>query len=512
MSYEPSLPDDNDLPEEFAELIRSMFGENADDALEAIKASGFDLAHLFETAGISATPANMRFLAGQIRHMMEAGGTSPVNWEVAHDLARQTAVKGGDPIVNGKQIENTDQAFALAEQWLDDVTDFSADCAAPVALSSTDWVEITLGCWQQMTEPIAASVADALASTLSQHGEIPGAPDFGHGATNMLRTMGGSVFGMQVGQAVGTLSREVFGLTDIGFPLGPKQEQTAMLPAAVDRFSEGLDVPADEVRIFLATREAAHARLFTHAPWLKGYLLGAVETYAKGITIDLEKLEEQVRSIDPTDTEALRRALSGGVFEIEPTPPQQASLERLETALALVEGWVDEVSMAAVGPYLPNAARLGEMMRRRRAAGGPAEHVFTALIGLQLRPRRAREAAELWAALDAHGGPGERDAQWSHPDILPTAEDLDDPAGFVGRRQAAGQADAAIDAAIEELLSGAESGASTNAEPATGEDAVHGPGTATGAGTSTRADGPDADAATPPEDSGAVDGEGKDED
>jgi hypothetical protein len=26
-----------------------------------------------------------------------------------------------------------------------------------------------------------------------------------------------------------------------------------------------------------------------------------------------------------------------------------------------------------------------------------------------------------------------RDALWAHPDLIPSAEDLDDPAGFVGR-------------------------------------------------------------------------------
>uniref|UniRef100_UPI0015F09875 zinc-dependent metalloprotease n=1 Tax=Streptomyces shenzhenensis TaxID=943815 RepID=UPI0015F09875 len=41
----------------------------------------------------------------------------------------------------------------------------------------------------------------------------------------------------------------------------------------------------------------------------------------------------------------------------------------------------------------------------------------------------------LWASLtDARGVDG-RDALWAHPDMLPTASDLDDPDGFVHREQ-----------------------------------------------------------------------------
>ena len=78
------------------------------------------------------------------------------------------------------------------------------------------------------------------------------------------------------------------------------------------------------MRLFLALREAAATRLFTHVPWLRAHLLATVEAYARGITIDVDQLEEAVRSIDPTDAAALQQALSGGVFAPHTTPQQQA--------------------------------------------------------------------------------------------------------------------------------------------------------------------------------------------
>jgi putative hydrolase len=118
------------------------------------------------------------------------------------------------------------------------------------------------------------------------------------------------------------------------------------------------------------------------------------------------------------------------MFEPEDTPEQQAALARLETALALVEGWVDEVVDAAASPHLPAAAALRETVRRRRASGGPGEQTFASLVGLELRPRRLRDAAALWRAVLAERGQDGREAVWAHPDLLPGADDLDSPEAY----------------------------------------------------------------------------------
>jgi hypothetical protein len=73
-------------------------------------------------------------------------------------------------------------------------------------------------------------------------------------------------------------------------------------------------------------------------------------------------------------------------------------------------------------------------MRRRRATGGPAEQTFATLVGLELRPRRLRDAATVWGAMGQRHGGAERDRLWSHPDLLPTSDDLDEPMDFVARQ------------------------------------------------------------------------------
>ena len=138
--------------------------------------------------------------------------------------------------------------------------------------------------------------------------------------------------------------------------------------------------------------------------------------------------------VDPSDPESMQAMALEGIFTPEDTPQQKASLARLETALALIEGWVGHVVDAAAGDRLPSVVQLGEAFRRRRAAGGPAEQTFAALVGLELRPRRLREAGALWAAVTEHRGVAGRDALWDHPDLLPTDEDFADPEVFARGR------------------------------------------------------------------------------
>jgi putative hydrolase len=248
----------------------------------------------------------------------------------------------------------------------------------------------------------------------------------------VMSQVGALMFGGQLGQALGGLAGEVVSATDIGLALGPPGV-AALLPEGIRAFGDGLEVPIDQVRLFVALREAAHHRLFTHVPWLRGHLVESVTGYARGITLDASRLEELSRGVDPSDPESLQRAMSEGLFAPEITPEQQAALTRLETVLALIEGWVDTVTLAAAADTLPSIGPLNETMRRRRASGGPAEATFASLVGLELRPRRLRDAAALWGVLASRRGIEGRDKVWAHPDLMPTSDDLDDPFAFVER-------------------------------------------------------------------------------
>jgi len=361
----------------------------------------------------------------RLGEMLSQPSSGPVNWTLAHDAARAAVAQAGDSSVSAAQRRAVEEAVRLAELWLDPVTALPAGTTGALAWSRAEWVEGTLAAWQTLIDPLAAQVVASGATALPAEMREMAGPLMG-----MVSQLGGAMFGAQVGRGLAELAGEVVGSADVGLPLGPAG-RAVLLPANIEAFGQGLGLPADDVRLYLALRECAHQRLFAHVPWL-----AAVEDYARGVQVDTGRLQELMGSADMANPaalqEAAQEAMESGLFAPQDTPAQKAALARLETLLALVEGWVDAVvTDAAVS--LPSAVALRETVRRTRATGGPAEQTFATLVGLELRPRRLRDAAALWAALTTARGRDGRDAVWGHPDLLPTAEDLDDPSGFVDR-------------------------------------------------------------------------------
>jgi putative hydrolase len=361
--------------------------------------------------------------------------SGPVNWDLAKQMA-VSALAAGHRTPTPVERTQTADAIRLADHWLDPATPLPSGVTGIESWSRVEWVERTLPAWSQLCDPVASRVVGAMSQMVPEEAAAEAGPLLG-----MVGQVGGLMFGAQVGQALAKLASEVLTSTDVGLPLGPAGV-AALLPDNVATFGQGLELPADEVRLFLALREAAYHRLFKHVPWLRQRLFDAVDAYARGITVDREAIERAMSEVNPEDPESMQRALQGGMFEPSVTPDQQAALARLETLLALVEGWVDDVVATAAADRLPGAEALRETLRRRRATGGPAEQTFATLVGLELRPRRLREAATLWRTLREQRGAEGRDELWRHPDLLPSAEDLDDPEGFIRRSGETGELDA----------------------------------------------------------------------
>jgi putative hydrolase len=415
-----SRPDDGQNPEdEFQDMLRDILSGK----------SSIDPSQLAGAAGLPNDPASVAALMNQLQGALRAGGDGGINWDIALQQGQERAATGQHSTTPAQRAE-LEQAFHIAALWLDDVISVAELTVEPRLMTRKEWVTATMPLWTQLAEPVATSISDSLTKVLTEQApeELKGMLA---GASQMMRNLGGTLFAMQLGQVVGQLSSEVVSGGDIGIPLFGDQ-QAALLPQNVAEFGEGLDVPIDQVQIYLAVRELAHARLFRHSRWLRLHMISSITDFAHGISIDTERLESLADGFDPSNPEELRDAMVNGSLIPPKSEAQLAALGRLETMLALVEGWVDVVTVEATS-RLPRADAINETVKRRRASGGPAESAFATLVGLELRPRRLREAAAMWQAVTDAVGNEARDALWAHPDILPTAEDLDDPQALVAR-------------------------------------------------------------------------------
>ncbi|BDZ44554.1 zinc-dependent metalloprotease [Naasia aerilata] len=428
-------PDDQEPDDELREILRELLSGGA----------GVDPAKLAGAAGLPADPESMARLFAQLQGALSSSGDG-INWQVATDQAKAVASRTSFTPTD-QQRRDLDQAMHVASLWLEEATQISDLPEPPRVMTRVQWIEQTMPFWSQLAEPVASSIADALTSVLKDQ-----APEEMAGllqnANRLVRGVGGTLFAVQLGQVVGQLSAEVVSGGDVGIPL--LEEHAAVLPQNLQAFGDGLDIPADQIALYLSVREIAHARLFRHARWLRMRLVSSITEFARGIRIDTDRVEELASTFDPNDPESLRQALVSGALIPPKTDAQQAALARLETMLALVEGWVDVVTAHATA-RLPKSDAIAETVRRRRAAGGPAESAFATLVGLELRPRRLREATAMWQIVGDRLGPEKRDELWSHPDLLPDSADIDDPEALVRRLQEPDAGDD-VDQAIEDLL------------------------------------------------------------
>jgi putative hydrolase len=361
--------------------------------------------------------------------------------------ARDTATKfvkvqGLKPL-GTKDVSVVENAFEISELWLNEATAFPASTHAPMAVSRMDWVLETMPGWHKTIEPLAAGLSSAISDLMDQAMNAQAAdPEQGQPPiemiTAMLRSFIGTMIATQLGQSIGTLATSVTGAHDVGLPL-LDPARAIVIPENIENWAVDLEIAKSEVFIFHALREGAVARLFAHNPWLVSYIQSAVVEYGKGIHIDIDAIQRQAQEAfegaqanmpeGAGEGEAISFALDNGIFTPEESSAQKSALLKLETVLALIDGWSDEVVSLAAGDRIPSIEQLRESHRRRRASSSPAQQLFSSMLGLQVSPKLTREASAFWKKIREVKSVGERDQIWSG--LLPTADDLLDPEKFL---------------------------------------------------------------------------------
>jgi putative hydrolase len=368
-----------------------------------------------------------------------SGGSLP--GDVVRDIARAAVSEQGDKSLSDGELATNIAALRLADHWLDEITTLPASGNKVTAWSRAEWVEQTLAGWLDLIGPLAENLGNTMATAfkeLEEGGELP--PEINLGAMGgfsgplgaIVKQLGGALFAQQLGSTIGTLAEKVVGANDITLPL---TNVTALVPANVSEWGQDLGLSEEDIRIFLALRESATARLFAHVPWLAGRLKETVSAYGSGLVINVSAIQEQAeRAIaamgESDDPQALQEAIAGGLFTPAHTPEQEAALTRLETLLALIEGWVDVIVGKALDDRVPSRQSLQETSRRRRATASPTQITFATLVGLEVSPRLAREAAHFWESATNEYGIAKRDELWSHSELLPDATGIADPVSF----------------------------------------------------------------------------------
>ncbi len=408
-------PDPNDLEKLIRQLIES--GQIDPKAMEQI-------------SGLLANPGMLTSMFSNLQSMFSQSGEA-VNWDLA--LGQGVTLAKSDETKAPEALSNEiPKAIDISLLWLNEVTDFSSN-QPPKLLSRSMWVQDAMPLFRELSEPIATSMSKALSENLGKALPEQFAESLGT-AANFLGNAGATIFAMQLGQAAGRLAADAVLGSEIGIPLSDRPGFVTQNLAAI---LEGLETPKTELLIYLATRELAMTGLFSANPYLRERIVSQVREFAAGLTIDTDSIQEIAEQVDLSSPDQVNHVIEMSSALAARTPEQELALSRIEFTLALVEGWVDSVTNQAT-KRLPSALAMAELSRRRRSSVGVSQKAFATLLGLELTPKLVRECEAIWNRVASEFGTEVRDRLISHPDQLPSLEEIQNPESLIARLSNAG--------------------------------------------------------------------------
>jgi coenzyme F420 biosynthesis associated uncharacterized protein len=288
----------------------------------------------------------------------------------------------------------------------------------PEAVDRPGWLQANLGTMRGTLDPLLAKAAPA-------NGPMAGP----------LRAAGGAVLAAEVGGIVGFMSRHVMGQYELAL-LDPTQPPRLLLVAPNLREAAGnMEVALEDLLPWVVFHEVTHAVQFNGVPWLAEHLAGMLRELLASVQV---KVDPSVLLRLPTveDLKGLwDQVREGGLVTAVAGPERKALIDRLQAAMALIEGHAEHVMDAAGAPVLPNVAQLRQALNRRRRERPPLFKLVERLLGLDLKLRQYEEGKRFCDAVVARGGVEALNRAWTAPDRLPTLAELDDPAGWIRRTE-----------------------------------------------------------------------------
>lgn len=253
-----------------------------------------------------------------------------------------------------------------------------------------------------------------------------------------LRTASGLLLGAQVGALTGMLSQRVLGQYDLSLLEPAVPPRLLLLAPNLAQAARTLGVDRDELVLWVTIHEITHAVQFSGAPWLREYLAGILTELIEGLQVTMSGGPGNGRRLPRLpDAGQLRdvvaRAREGQLLRLTLGEDRWRLVERMQSAMSLIEGHAEHTMDAVGAEVLPSLPRLRAAMNRRRENRGLPWRVLERLLGLELKLRQYESGRRFCDAVVAAGGPGALAAAWSGPEALPDAAELEEPARWIER-------------------------------------------------------------------------------
>jgi coenzyme F420 biosynthesis associated uncharacterized protein len=354
-------------------------------------------------------------VAATIDWSMGSRAAALADWGTAADTGRRVG-GSGPPSTQAERAEMREdlaEVVSRAETMITAFTKLSSDSgfrSRAWVMSRGEWVNANLNGLQRLLEPLAARVLPE------------GAPRSG------LRR---KALGVQIGGLLGYVSRKVLGQYDAFLPPDDDGLLYFVGPNLID-VERRFRLPPRDFRLWVAIHEVTHRVQFGATPWLRSYLERLIGRYLETVQVDSREVLAQLRrAVDAVRAGADWKGANGILLLMN--DEQRALFSKMQSLMTLLEGHATFVMNTVAEGEVRDLDRMRHALRQRRATRTGVERSFQQAIGFETKVKQYAAGERFVQAVVEQAGMDVFNEIWREENHLPTADEIVQPARWVGR-------------------------------------------------------------------------------
>ena len=344
-----------------------------------------------------------------------------VDWSLARQIARFAAGSAPVPTL-GLDLEAA-VGEAAVEVARHTALEPAHDVPPPEVLARADWAEANLTTLASLLDP----VVERLDGRLEKAGPLGGP----------LRAAASATVAAETGLVLGYMSQRVLGQFELSLIQPDAPPRLLFVGPNLIKAVDEMGVDRDSFLRWVVLHEVTHVVQFGAVPWLRGYLGELLEQFLATVDVRFERGAAGGLPSLPDPARLVELFREGGLMALVQTGEQRRLMDKVQAAMALVEGYSEHVMDSVGARVLPAYAGLREAMERRRQGRSAPERVLQRLLGLDLKLRQYELGKRFCDAVVERHGLERLNRAWQAPEELPTLQELEHPEAWVERTGAA---------------------------------------------------------------------------
>ena len=343
-----------------------------------------------------------------------------VDWSLARQVARFAAGGAGSSDLHF----DFDAASKAAMEQVSAYSGLELSGPAPPVhqIGRAEWAEANV----DLMADLLAPVGSRLDERLDRAGPLAGP----------LKAAANATLAAEVGLVMGYMSQRVLGQYEVSLLQPETKPRLLFVTPNLERAVTDLEVDRDSFLRWVSLHEVTHVLQFSVVPWLREHLGALMREYLATVEVRIDRGAAGGLPSLPDPSLIVERFREGGLAALVQTKEQRRIMERIQCAMAVVEGYSEHVMDAVGADVLPKYAGLREAMERRRRSRSAPERVLLRLLGLDQKMKQYELGKRFCDAVVAEGGIEALNKVWNAPTALPSVAELDAPKGWIGRLEA----------------------------------------------------------------------------